>query len=87
MIAETWLFATLENPVPARPLTAESVPAEVRLTPADVRVTWRGDGRYFATCSRTSAGKPTPLSVCSRHTVPGTRSMCAPPTASTARLQ
>lgn len=58
MIAETWLFATVDNPVPARPLTDESVPAEVCLTPADVRITWRGDGRFFATCSRASTGKP-----------------------------
>ena len=60
VIAETWLFATDEHPVPSRPLTAESLPEEVSLGPADVRITWRGDGKFFATCSRPSAGEPAP---------------------------
>lgn len=55
-IAETWLFGSIENPIPARPLAAEAIPDSVWLGSHDVSLHWRGDGKFFATASRAQSG-------------------------------
>ncbi|EIE25950.1 IKI3-domain-containing protein [Coccomyxa subellipsoidea C-169] len=57
-IAETWLFGSIENPIPARPLAAEAIPDSVWLGSDDVSLHWRGDGKFFATASRAQTGEP-----------------------------
>lgn len=56
VIEETWLFESIEQPVPARQMPAETLPEDVALTPDDLHISWRGDSKFFATCSRAVAG-------------------------------
>ncbi|KAK9834184.1 hypothetical protein WJX81_006434 [Elliptochloris bilobata] len=58
VLAEAELLQTVNQPVPARPLTAEKVPADVRLAPGDGSIAWRGDARYLATNTRIAPGAP-----------------------------
>ncbi|BDA44195.1 Elongator complex protein 1 [Coccomyxa sp. Obi] len=58
VIWEAWLFSSIENPTPARPLPVEDIPDIVCLDPQDIDLTWRGDGKYFATASRAQTGHP-----------------------------
>lgn len=60
VIWETWLFSSIENPIPARSLPVEDIPDIVCLDPQDIDLTWRGDGKYFATASRAQTGKMMP---------------------------
>ena len=60
--------------VPGRELSQEQHPAELQLTPDDVHLTWRGDAKYFASCSRAQAGmlraaRPSPLAPRTLHRI------------------
>ena len=65
VIEETWLFEIMEQPVPARQMPAETKPEDVALAPGDVHISWRGDSKFFATCSRAFAGAITATSTSS----------------------
>lgn len=56
VISETWLFGVVENPIPARPLSTEAIPNSVSIGPEDINLSWRGDGKYFASVSRAQTG-------------------------------
>ncbi|KAK9915662.1 hypothetical protein WJX75_002381 [Coccomyxa subellipsoidea] len=58
VISETWLFGVVENPIPARPLSSEAIPNSVSIGPEDINLSWRGDGKYFASVSRAQKGQP-----------------------------
>ena len=62
VIEETWLFEIMEQPVPARQMPAETKREDVALAPCDVHISWRGDSKFFATCSRAIAGAITATS-------------------------
>lgn len=53
---ETWLFESIEQPVPARQMPTESVPENVLLTADDLHISWQGDGKFLASSSRAAAG-------------------------------
>lgn len=57
VISETWLFGVIENPILPRQLPTEIVPDEVSLGSQDVDISWRGDGKYFASISRADPGR------------------------------
>ena len=57
MISETCLFGVIENPIPARPLPTEAIPDSVSIGPEDIDLSWRGDGKYFASVSRAQTGR------------------------------
>lgn len=56
VVEETWLFESVEQPVPARQMPPESLPGDVSLTAEDLHISWRGDSKFFATSSRAAAG-------------------------------
>ena len=56
VVEETWLFESIEQPVPARTTAQESVPDEVLLTAEDLHISWRGDSKFLATSSRSAPG-------------------------------
>ena len=56
VVEETWLFESIEQPVPARATAQESIPDEVRLRADDLHISWRGDSKYLATSSRSAPG-------------------------------
>ena len=66
VMEETWLFESIEQPVPARQMPAETIPEDVALASDDLHISWRGDSKFFATCSRAVAGAitATPSSSC-----------------------
>ncbi len=57
VIWETWLFSSIENPIPARRLPVEDIPDIVCLDSQDIDLTWRGDGKYLATASCAQTGE------------------------------
>ena len=58
VVEETWLFESIEQPVPARPMPTESIPEDVLISANDLHISWRGDSKFFATSSRAAAGLP-----------------------------
>ena len=66
-VGEAELFARPTSVVPKRELTVEALPDSLQLGPADVHVSWRGDGQYFATCARTQAGRQQRTPVLEQH--------------------
>ena len=56
VVEETWLFDSIEQPVPARATAQESIPDEALLTAEDLHISWRGDSKYLATSSRSAPG-------------------------------
>ena len=56
VVEETWLFESIEQPVPARATAQENIPDKVLLTAEDLHITWRGDSKYLATSSRSAPG-------------------------------
>ncbi|CAK0773220.1 hypothetical protein CVIRNUC_004042 [Coccomyxa viridis] len=58
VVEETWLFESIEQPVPARTTAWESIPDEVRLRADDLHISWRVDSKYLATSSRSAPEAP-----------------------------
>ena len=56
VVEETWLFESIEQPVPARQMPPESLAEEVILTAEELHISWRGDSKFFATSSHAAAG-------------------------------
>ena len=57
VLAEVPLESWLDG---ARQPDGQTSPSQGPLLPGDTSITWRGDGKYFATANRQSTGQPLP---------------------------